>query len=62
MENVESTKIFERCSEGYAHKRPAEEKVQYRTLQHLIDQGAVEKVRYGYYQWIDPKISVRSLR
>ena len=31
------------------------EKIQYRTLQRLIDQEVVEKVRYGYYQWINPE-------
>ena len=31
------------------------ERVLYRPLQKLIQQGCVEKVRYGYYQWIDPE-------
>lgn len=31
------------------------ENILYRPLQKLIEQGYVEKVRYGYYQWIDPE-------
>lgn len=30
------------------------EKIRYRNIQQLIEDGLVEKVRYGYYQWIDP--------
>ena len=56
MKNVEKyKKIFERYGGIMRTKDLQREKVQYRTLQHLIDQGAVEKVRYGYYQWIDPE-------
>lgn len=29
------------------------EKILYRTLHKLIEQGFVEKVRYGYYRWIN---------
>lgn len=29
------------------------EKIYYRDIQRLIQEGCVEKVRYGYYQWID---------
>ncbi|MBR3996854.1 MAG: type IV toxin-antitoxin system AbiEi family antitoxin domain-containing protein, partial [Clostridia bacterium] len=31
------------------------ENILYRPLHKLIEQGYVEKVRYGYYQWIDPE-------
>ena len=56
MKNVEKyKKIFERYGGIMRTKDLQREKVQYRTLQYLIDQGAVEKVRYGYYQWIDPE-------
>lgn len=56
MKDVEKyKKIFERYGGIMRTKDLQKEKVQYRTLQRLIDQGAVEKVRYGYYQWIDPE-------
>ncbi len=29
------------------------ENIMYRPLQKLIEQGFIEKVRYGYYQWVD---------
>ena len=34
-------------------KQLQEENILYRPLQKLIQQGCVEKVRYGYYQWVD---------
>ena len=34
-------------------KELQKENIFYRRLQQLIDEGYVEKVRYGYYQWID---------
>ena len=56
MKDVEKyKKIFERYGGIMRTKDLQKEKVQYRALQRLIDQGAVEKVRYGYYQWIDPE-------
>lgn len=30
-----------------------EERIHYKDIQSLIESGCVEKVRYGYYQWID---------
>lgn len=30
------------------------EKNLYRTVQKLLEQDLVEKVRYGYYQWVNP--------
>ena len=48
MKDVEKyKKIFERYGGIMRTKDLQKEKVQYRTLQRLIDQGAVEKVRYG---------------
>lgn len=51
----EYKKIFERYGGMMRTKDLQKEKIQYRTLQHLIDQEVVEKVRYGYYQWINPE-------
>ena len=31
-----------------------QEKIRYRNIQQLIEAGYVEKVRYGYYQWVNP--------
>lgn len=46
--------IFDRYGGMMRTKDLQKEKILYRTLQKLIQQGAVEKVRYGYYQWINP--------
>ena len=51
----EYKKIFERYGGMMRTKDLQKEKIQYRTLQRLIDQEVVEKVRYGYYQWINPE-------
>lgn len=51
----EYKKIFERYGGMMRTKDLQMEKIQYRTLQRLIDQEVVEKVRYGYYQWINPE-------
>lgn len=51
----EYKKIFDRYGGMMRTKDLQKEKIQYRTLQRLIDQEAVEKVRYGYYQWINPE-------
>ena len=32
-----------------------EENIFYRKIQKLIQEGYVEKIRYGYYQWVDPE-------
>lgn len=51
----EYKKIFD-CYGGMMRTKDLQkEKIQYRTLQRLIDQEVVEKVRYGYYQWINPE-------
>ena len=31
------------------------EGISYQILQNLIEQGRVEKIKYGYYQWQDEK-------
>lgn len=51
----EYKKIFDRYGGMMRTKDLQKEKIQYRTLQRLIDQEVVEKVRYGYYQWVDPE-------
>lgn len=45
--------IFDRYGGMMRSKQLQEESIFYRTLQKLIAQGYVEKVRYGYYQWVD---------
>lgn len=47
-------KIFNRYGGMMRAKQLQKEHILYRPLQKLIEQGCVEKVRYGYYQWIDP--------
>ena len=51
----EYKKIFDLYGGMMRTKDLQKEKIQYRTLQRLIDQEVVEKVRYGYYQWINPE-------
>jgi len=45
--------IFDRYGGMMRTKQLQEEEILYRPLQRLIEQGYVEKVRYGYYQWVD---------
>ena len=45
--------IFDRYGGMMRSKQLQEENIFYRTLQKLIAQDYVEKVRYGYYQWVD---------
>lgn len=45
--------IFDQYGGMMRSKQLQEENIFYRTLQKLIAQGYVEKVRYGYYQWVD---------
>jgi len=45
--------IFDRYDGMMRTKQLQEEGILYRPLQKLIEQGYVEKVRYGYYQWVD---------
>ena len=54
MEKIEEYKeIFDKYGGMMRTCQLNEEKVLYRPLQKLVDKGLVEKVRYGYYQWID---------
>lgn len=50
---AEYKKIFEQYGGMMRSKQLQEENILYRPLQKLIQQGCVEKVRYGYYQWVD---------
>jgi predicted transcriptional regulator of viral defense system len=54
MNNVEYYKIiFERYGGMMRTKELQAEKIFYRNIQELIQAGYIEKVRFGYYQWID---------
>ena len=46
-------KTFDQYGGIMRTKELQKENIFYRRLQQLIDEGYVEKVRYGYYQWID---------
>ena len=50
-------RIFDQYGGMMRTKELQNENVFYRRLQQLIDEGHVEKVRYGYYQWIDEDFS-----
>lgn len=50
---AEYKKIFDQYGGMMRSKQLQEENILYRPLQKLIEQGYVEKVRYGYYQWVD---------
>ena len=55
MKGVEHYKeIFERYGGMMRTKQLEAERILYRKIQQLIQEGYVEKVRYGYYQWVDP--------
>lgn len=49
----EYKKIFDQYGGMMRAKQLQAENILYRPLQKLIEQGCVEKVRYGYYQWVD---------
>lgn len=46
-------KVFDQYGGIARSKQLQEANIYYRQLQQLIEQGHVEKVRYGYYQWVD---------
>ena len=46
--------VFENYGGMMRTKDLEREKIRYRNVQQLIEAGVVEKVRYGYYQWVDP--------
>ncbi len=47
-------KIFGHYSGMMRTKELKQEKIYYKNIQQLIEAGCVEKVRYGYYQWVNP--------
>ena len=51
--NYES--IFERYGGIMRTCELTREGISYQILQNLIEQGRVEKIKYGYYQWQDEK-------
>lgn len=54
MINIEKyKKVFDEHGGMVQSKHLQEAKILYRQLQKLIEQGYVEKVRYGYYRWVD---------
>lgn len=46
--------IFENYGGMMRTRELEQEKIYYQNIQQLIEAGYVEKVRYGYYQWINP--------
>lgn len=55
MRDVNTAKeIFERYDGMMKTSELSKEKIYYADIAWLIQSGAVEKVRHGYYQWIDP--------
>lgn len=56
MGNLEQYKnIFDRYGGMMRTKELEAENIRYRKVQQLMDAGRVEKVRYGYYQWVNPE-------
>lgn len=47
--------IFDRYGGMMRTTQLAQEKVFYAQRQQLIEEGYIEKIRTGYYQWIDPE-------
>ena len=54
MDVQQCKKIFERYGGMMRTKELEQEKIYYKNIQQLIEAGYVEKVRYGYYQWVNP--------
>ena len=52
-DTTEYKKIFDQYGGMMRTKELQAENILYRPLQKLIEQGHVEKIRYGYYQWVD---------
>lgn len=50
---LEYKKIFDKYGGMMRTKQLQAANILYRPLQKLIQQGYVEKIRYGYYQWVD---------
>ena len=56
MGNLEQYKIiFDRYGGMMRTKELEAENIRYRKVQQLMGAGHVEKVRYGYYQWVNPE-------
>lgn len=56
MNNVTDFKIiFERYAGVMRTAELSKEGISYQKLQNLIEQGRVEKIKYGYYQWQDER-------
>ena len=53
MNIEECKKVFDEHGGMVRSKHLQEANILYRQLQKLIEQGYVEKVRYGYYKWVD---------
>ena len=53
MNIEEYKKVFDEHGGMVQSKHLQEANIFYRQLQKLIEQGYVEKVRYGYYKWVD---------
>jgi predicted transcriptional regulator of viral defense system len=54
MKGIEHYKdVFEQYGGIMRTKDLQAEKIFYRNIQGLVEEGAVEKVRFGYYQWVD---------
>lgn len=53
MNIEEYKKVFDEHGGMVRSKHLQEANIFYRQLQKLIEQGYVEKVRYGYYKWVD---------
>lgn len=45
---------FEKYGGMMRTKELEREKIHYRNVRQLMEAGYVKKVRYGYYQWVDP--------
>ena len=45
--------IFKQYNGMMRTKELQQEKIHYQKIQQLIQEGHIEKVRYGYYQWVD---------
>ena len=54
MEIQRYKEIFDGYGGMMRTKELEKEKIRYRIVQQLIAAGLVEKIRYGYYQWVRP--------
>jgi len=48
-------RIFEKYGGMMRTKQLTQEKIFYVSIQHLLEEGHVEKLRTGYYKWNDPE-------